>query len=71
MTSRTPAETLELRSIPDRVRKRIAELDEAVIWGMGRNMYPMSLADDRDLLEAIEKALTASRVNHPIPGQGS
>lgn len=55
----------------DRVRKRIAELDEAVVWGMGRNMYPMPLADERDLLEAVEKELAASRIDHPIPGQGS
>ncbi len=50
----------------DRVRKRIAELDEAVVWGMGRNMYPMPLADDRQLLEDVAKELTASRIHHPV-----
>ncbi len=41
----------------DRVRKRAKELDRKLIEALGNGSYPLGLADDRDLMEDVEKAL--------------
>ncbi len=53
----------------ERVHKKARELDRKLIEALGHGSYPLGLADDRDLLEDVEKELTASRIHHPVPGQ--
>jgi len=53
----------------ERVRRRAKELDHELILALGRGGYSYEKLDDRDLLEAVEKELAASRINHPVPGQ--
>lgn len=53
----------------DRVRKRAKELDQKLITGLPNGGYYTDLLEDRQLLEDCEKALAASRIDHPIPGQ--
>ena len=53
----------------ERVRRRAKELDHDLIEALGRGAYSIGLADDRDLLEAVEKELAASRINYSVPGQ--